>query len=594
VGTQPFQARIEWNSGAPPATEAGWTCVPGHGVRVLFNQHSLFGFCFQAPGLVAAGESVAPVSRDTILAAARAVAAGASCDALPASVLGLLAVDFQRGRVALATGLSGSRAWYYAATRRGLFVASRLAALRAAGVPFELDEDALPEYCSYRVVLPPRTLVRDVRRSVPGRVLAWPLRGPGTPRVLDWRPSAGAAPRDPDALLDGLEDALGRFLDETRDASRATLLSGGLDSSLVAALERGRDPAMTAVATSFAWAHAGEHEREYADSVARHLRVPLRVVPGDERAYLAGLVDAIASTGEPVDHLQAVMLHLCFGRFAADGGRVLLSGQQADCLFGNDLHEALFRRRHLLAALRWTGGTRAARALLGRFGVEHERRLLFGRGTGRDHASPHHVLWSIRRYVPASLVRAALGPRGMDPAAGFRRALEPWRDLPLLDRVTLASRLVSRGGDPWVLSAEAHGVRLLYPFADPRLVRLLFAVPWREKLREPKGLVRALLRRRGFPEPFLARPKLSFAFPFRYWALPGTLLQPLVDLAGARFDPALLASLQRPETGRAMLLWSLVNLDLWQRLVLEGAPPADLAAEVLDRYAARGRQGAPR
>ena len=95
-----------------------------------------------------------------------------------------------------------------------------------------------------------------------------------------------------------------------------------------------------------------------------------------------------------------------------------------------------------------------------------------------------------------------------------------------------------------------------------------------------------MLRESGIPEDLVTRPKLSFGFPCRYWALPGTLFQPIVDMAGKMFGKSVLRSLQTGDSDRAMLLWNLLNLYLWRELFIENSSPESLIVEILER---RGR-----
>jgi hypothetical protein len=110
------------------------------------------------------------------------------------------------------------------------------------------------------------------------------------------------------------------------------------------------------------------------------------------------------------------------------------------------------------------------------------------------------------------------------------------------------------------------------------------ALPWNVQYRKGKHYLKALLRQHGVPESLINRPKLGFGFPVQYWALPDTLFQPLVDMAGEMFDARLLASLQVSDRSRANLLWNLLNVYLWKKISEQGADPDDLASELLRRH----------
>jgi len=161
--------------------------------------------------------------------------------------------------------------------------------------------------------------------------------------------------------------------------------------------------------------------------------------------------------------------------------------------------------------------------------------------------------------------------------------------MPLLEQVTMAGIL--GGGHTtntvWNKLAEAFGIRLAFPYSTPSVLDASLRTPWELKLREPKHLARAALRRLGVPEPLVTRPKLSFGLPIRLWALPGTLFQPVVDMAKGAYQRGLLESLQTEETGPAMTLWALLNQFLWTEIFQNGRSVDDIAGEILDRRRAR-------
>ena len=227
---------------------------------------------------------------------------------------------------------------------------------------------------------------------------------------------------------------------------------------------------------------------------------------------------------------------------------------------------------------------------------ESERWRWFALGFGKDVADRHHLLWTLGAYGSPSLVERRFGS-DRDAILGARRLLyTTYGQLGLGQQVSVAGLLLEASTTMviWSRLAERFGVALPCPYTSPRTIRLVTGIPWKIRLAEPKHLVRALLRREGVPESLIARPKLSFGFPYRHWAVRGALLQPLVDMAGTMFEPELLRSFQTEQWGEAMILWNAVGLYLWRSLIVEGADPDALVEEVLARHRARvgaGRAG---
>ena len=119
---------------------------------------------------------------------------------------------------------------------------------------------------------------------------------------------------------------------------------------------------------------------------------------------------------------------------------------------------------------------------------------------------------------------------------------------------------------------------------DQNVIDQVTSIGWPQKLKEPKYLIREILRDAGLPENIISRPKLSFEFPYKYWALRNSLFQPIVDMAGEMYDPNMLRALQSARPGTAMLLWNLINLYIWNKLHIDGADASDFSRELIDRH----------
>ena len=121
------------------------------------------------------------------------------------------------------------------------------------------------------------------------------------------------------ADVDDIEKRLGGY-------KGASFLSGGLDSSLLAAINR---PEMCYIA-SF---ESGEDETDWAVKVARHLDLKLTSVPITRERYLSTLEYLIRQKGDGL-HPNEPCLYLVAKQAKADGFNNILSGEGADDLFG--------------------------------------------------------------------------------------------------------------------------------------------------------------------------------------------------------------------------------------------------------------------
>ena len=88
--------------------------------------------------------------------------------------------DGRSRRMLLVRDRFGKKPLYYAETPEGLFFASELKCLRVAGVPLELDEEALRLYFQFSYIPDPRSPFRAIKKLPPGW---WLAVEPGRPKA---------------------------------------------------------------------------------------------------------------------------------------------------------------------------------------------------------------------------------------------------------------------------------------------------------------------------------------------------------------------------------------------------------------------------
>ena len=78
--------------------------------------------------------------------------------------------DAKAKRLLLARDRFGKKPLYYAILPRGIYFASELKCLRAAGVPLEIDRHAMRLYCQFNYIPDPWTPFRSEEASCRERV----------------------------------------------------------------------------------------------------------------------------------------------------------------------------------------------------------------------------------------------------------------------------------------------------------------------------------------------------------------------------------------------------------------------------------------
>lgn len=414
--------------------------------------------------------------------------------------------DSRRQRLVLSRDRLGVRPLYLCEHHGQLYFASEVKSLFAAdaSIPRALDPVGIDQTFTFWTVVPPQTVFRGVEELRPGYVRVY--ENGRMHEHAYWQP---AYPEEP-ACAEQFHGSLDEAVHTVRDAlERATslrmlradvpvgsYLSGGLDSSLVAALGR---------------RYAGERFRtfslrfddaEYDETQFQRLMVKQlgsehhEVVVG--RSDIARVFpDVIYHTERPILRTAPAPLFLLSRLVREHGIKVVLTGEGADEMFaGYDLFREGKVRRFWA---KQPGSKRRPRLLerlypyLARSPVSQQAmaRQFFGRNLdtykapGFAHDTRWHTTAALKRLFSASL-RNALG--ASDAVCGFLATLPEafprWsplaQDQYIEVRTLLSGYLLSSQGDRMLM---AHSVEGRFPFLDPEVVALANSLPPEYKLR---------------------------------------------------------------------------------------------------------------
>ena len=491
--------------------------------------------------------------------------------------------DENRRRLLVARDRFGKKPLYY--SRRGgeVVFASEIKALLAAGVPADLDDAALDDYLALRYVPAPRTLFRSVRQLPAGHKMVisddrfeiqrwWRLQYDPKPLL-----TLAEAADEAEALM---RTAVKRRL--VSDVPLGCFLSGGLDSSTVLSFmsELIDEPVRTfSIGFDEGWA---SDELPAARSTAQAFGTRHHEMRLGPEEFLELLPAAVWHRDEPLAEPSEIPL-LALSRMARDHVTVVLSGEGGDELFGG---YPKYRVDAVLARAGRAGrtllGERRLRELAGWHRLPRRARLAVTALATADPAERWPAWFGADRQVQLS----SNGLRPLDTAlADIGDGLGPLDRMLALDVETyLVDNLLVRG-DKMTMAASIEGRMPLldHGLAEfaARLPEHLKASPWRTKI-----VIREIASRR-LPASLLSRKKVGFAVPMGSWfrgslgdALerftlgPEARDAPLVDPARVRRALALHRA-SRYDFGKE--LWSVLTLDVWARIFLDGADPASLS-----------------
>jgi asparagine synthase (glutamine-hydrolysing) len=445
----------------------------------------------------------------------------------------LAILDRERRELLLARDRLGIKPLYY--TEQPLAFASELKALlHVPGVERELDRESLFHYLSLRFVPGERSILAGVRRLPPGHLLRYDLETRDLQVARWWRLRFGRD-GDPALLRDALREAVVRWT--LADVPVAVSLSGGLDSSAVAALlaESGRGRVRT-YSLGFA---GGDDELPLARALAERWGTEHHEAIVDADELLDDLLGMVWALDEPYGGgLPSWYVY----RFMADEVKVGLTGTGGDELFGNYRRFVPFERARL--------------------------RRLRGADVRRYHFEPS--------YYFADDEKRALGVDGPDTASLLQGVFDesgsenPRDSVLYLDTATQLPdeflHVTDRFSMAWSLEART-------PFLDHELVEFVASIPpeLRTDADDPKRLLREAVADLLTPA-HLAAPKRGFVFPLAQW-LRGPL-RPLAErLLGAEHLRA--QGIFRPDADFLQLdaerLWPVLMFQLWHLLYVEEA-----------------------
>ena len=477
-------------------------------------------------------------------------------------------LDLASGEVTLVRDRMGKKPLYLHETPDGLAFGSELRTFRRFGL--QPDPSALPYYLHFGYFPSPHTFFRNTTQIRPGEFVVV-HRGEIQRRqkyfdVTQWA-WGQRSHSDQTALRHALSDAVS--IRTLSDVPIGGFLSGGIDSSLVAALLKttGRsDLPMFTVSFN----NGAADESPFAAEIAKHLGLSHQILPLDESRLPELIDDYLDCYEQPyADSSGLPSILLC--EAVKEHVTVALCGDGGDEFFGGYSRYDWFRRALLAQRV-----PRIARSLIGRLLPTIDRRrglrlqqLLESRDAAGLYtqligssaiASASELLCDVpssREHPAEQLVRDLFARVPADPlsqAACFDAAYYIPDDLQVkMDRASMRASLEVRS-----------------PLLDYRVAQFGAELTTRAKFRNGQKTILRDTLSQFVPRHLFERPKQGFSVPMRAW-----LSGPLRDVGHQAFrqrsvsecgwlNSATLLRLERDyHTGRTEL-----SSTLWMLFVL--------------------------
>ncbi|WP_396899006.1 asparagine synthase (glutamine-hydrolyzing) [Mycolicibacterium sp.] len=450
----------------------------------------------------------------------------------------------------------------------------------ALGIDLDIDARALQHYTVLQYVPEPETLNRGIRRLESGSYAR--IRPGAAPEVTRYFvPKFAAVPfvaggeqSRYDEITAALEDSVAKHM--RADVTVGAFLSGGIDSTAIAALAMRHNPRLITFTTGFEREGFSEVDVAVASAEAIGARHVTKVVSQAE--FVEALPEIVWYLDEPVADPALVPLFF-IAREARKHVKVVLSGEGADELFGG---YTIYReplslkpfdylprpvRKSLGKASKPLPEGMRGKSLLHRGSLTLEERY-YGNARSFSDDQLRAVLPGFRPHWVHTDVTAPVyaASQGWDPVARMQHTdLFTWLRGDILvkaDKVTMANSL-----------------ELRVPFLDPEVFAVASRLPVDAKI--TRSTTKFALRKALepiIPAHVLHRPKLGFPVPIRHWLRAGELLDWAYAMVGSSqtedlIDRSMVRTMLDEHRGgvsdHSRRLWTMLIFMLWHAIFVE-------------------------
>ncbi|GAA6623305.1 asparagine synthetase B family protein [Scytonema sp. NUACC26] len=472
----------------------------------------------------------------------------------------------EKNRLILGREPFGRVPLYWTQQGQVIWFASRLQLLLMIIEKPEVSIPGLYGYSCFSYVPNPLTPVTQVFAVTAGTELVWQsqleerkLSAPISQRLLEWR-EASVQLKDETTVVKQLQtllqQSIERQISDLKDEPVGVFLSGGLDSSVVAALLV--RAGVNAIAYTLDFGSAGIPEYPYAEIVAQHLKIPLVKVDASPRQIQKAIIPTVRALDLPFGDGVTVPLFL-LAQKASQETQVIFNGEGGDQLFAGWANKPL-----IAASVYQTENPSRTETFI------------------QQYLRTFHRLWGYEAQIYQPHIYEQI--QNLHPEDWISEALNPNYCTAILHRLRRAS-LMLKGAQNIHPRATALGfARKLFvrsPFCDLPLAEWTFQISGELYL---QGVCEKYILKRAvenwLPPEIVWRQKRGMGVPLTSWCLNefwyelGKWLNPGKLHAENRFSPHLASQIAAGQLGGSIqgrfigeILWLLIVWQLWREHV---------------------------
>ncbi|WP_420547780.1 asparagine synthase (glutamine-hydrolyzing) [Curvivirga sp.] len=495
-------------------------------------------------------------------------------------------VDHQKKKLHIFRDRMGIKPLYYLDGKDGFYFASELKSI-AKVATLDLNFNAIDDYLALRYVTPSQSIWQNVKKLEPGQHLELDLESKDIQLKKFWDFSIISRPHSDSSDIEKFTELFDAAVQRrilSADVPVGVMLSGGLDSSAIAAsaVKQGHKDFHT-FCVGFEGADK-ENEFEYANLVAEHLGTKHHNIQITRDEFLNDLDLMVYHQDEPMADLSSIPLYrLC--KEAKKHVKVILSGEGADELLGGyDFNQLLevskkyekfdrFPYKNLLnvvGALLPDGVAQQSK-YVARYGFKNLFAMKPSHISSLWGPDERAALWEQSRcstgYVEPKMRDLIASGRSSDPIDALMESYcKSWLIEDLLmkaDKMSMAASL-----------------ELRVPFLDHTFVEFSSKLSHSQKFGFPEASTTKHILRKYLenivPKRILTRPKRGFSIPVYRWLEESQFNASILDdltnsdsKLGGLFDKKVISlELQNALKGSLEAqhkIWSLIILNKWMK-----------------------------
>lgn len=515
--------------------------------------------------------------------------------------------DFRERKLLVARDHLGQKPLYYHHDGDLFSFASEIKALLALSPELaEMDETALYEYLTLRIVAPPRSMFRKIRKLPPAHFLVFQDGKISIQRYWHLR----YEPKLKGDIRSVMEELEKRMLSTVRyhlvsDVPVGAFLSGGMDSSLIVAM-------MSRYAKESINTFSGDvpykdfSELPYARMVSDRYRTighDLTINP----SLMRTLPELVWHLDEPSDSLSVCMYHI--SELARKEVKVVLGGDGGDELFGGydryfgnayvswyALLPEIFRKQVMGRLLNHVSEGFWYRSFSHKLRWFHQ--LSFFRGAERYSKSLGYFYFSNGSGSGIFTEGFRRRVEGFDPESCIKDCFNSDNARELVDKMLYADTMIRMPDHPVMIldrMTMAHGLESRSPFLDHKLAEFCASIPPEYKVKRNRlRYIQVELAKKYLPPALIQRKKQGFNSPLTYLLadefrlLYKTFLKDSRLVSKGCLDPSTVRTMLKEhlekKSDHGQRLWLLCNAEIWYRMYIEGLEKDELK-QVLENVA---------